>query len=56
MSAMLLAWMYWGPDVRSAVGVFLPVVLGGLTYLLALRVTDPPILMEARRMLFARSS
>ena len=56
MSAMLLAWMYWGPDVRSAVGVFLPVILGGLTYLAALRVTDPPMLMEARRMFFARSS
>jgi hypothetical protein len=38
----------------SVIGVLVPVALGGLTYLVMLRITDPPILLEARRM-FARA-
>lgn len=56
MSAVLLAWMRWGPELLSVIGVILPVALGGLTYLVMLRITDPPILTEARRMLFNRRS
>ena len=54
MSAMLLAWLRWGPELTSAIGVLVPVALGGIVYLLALRMVDPPMLTEARRMLFAR--
>jgi O-antigen/teichoic acid export membrane protein len=55
MSAMLVAWLQWGPDLTPIAGVAVAVLLGAITYLLLLRVTDPRILREARSMFFARS-
>ncbi|HVS33093.1 MAG TPA: lipopolysaccharide biosynthesis protein [Thermoanaerobaculia bacterium] len=57
MSVALLAWMRWGPVLTpAAVGVIVPVVLGAVTYLLILHMTDRKILMEARWLLSARPS
>lgn len=56
LTAMLFAWLRWGPELTSAVGVLVPVALGGIVYLTALRIADPPILTEARQMLFARKA
>lgn len=56
MSGALLAWIRWAPALSPVVGVVVPVMLGGLTYLLMLHLADRNILKEARWMLFARSS
>lgn len=57
MSAVLLAWLRWAPELTpAAFNALVPVALGAIAYLAILRVTDPHILAEALRLLFRRSS
>jgi hypothetical protein len=56
MSAVLAVWMRWGPEMPLIPGVVVAVTLGAVTYLAALRVSDPGILNEALRMFFARKA
>lgn len=51
MALALLAWQRFGPELSPAVHLGLAVPLGGLVYLGAIRLADPPMLGEVRRML-----
>ncbi len=54
MAAVLLAWRHYGPELSPAADLVLAVMLGGFVYVGAVRLTDPPMLGEVRRMFFAR--
>ena len=57
MSVALLAWMRWMPVLTPAVvGVAVPVLVGAVSYLAVLRMTDPLIFQEARSLLRARKA
>lgn len=56
MSAALVAWLRWGPELSPLVAAALvPVALGGVVYLAILRLTDPTIMAEARVKFLSRS-
>jgi PST family polysaccharide transporter len=54
MAAVLLALQRFGPHVSAPLQLLIAVPLGGLTYLAALRLTDPKLFTEARRLLPSR--
>ena len=59
MAVVLLGWQRFGPELFEPelsvpVSLAIAVLLGGITYLAMVRVTDPPMLVTARQMLFAR--
>ena len=55
MTAALLAWLRWGPDLALLVEVMAAVALGGVVYLTVLSVTDRRILGEVRQIFAKRS-
>lgn len=55
MSLALAGWMWFGPELPVFANVAAAVTLGALTYLAVLRIADPTILAEARRLVFPRS-
>jgi PST family polysaccharide transporter len=57
MSVVLAAWLRWAPDLGSSVvEAFVPTLIGGLTYVVVLYMTDPSILREVRWIFVSRSS
>ena len=54
MAAVLLAWQRLGPDVSPMLDLMVAVPLGALVYIGTVWVVDAPMLVTARRMLFAR--
>ena len=54
MGAAVVGWRLWGPTITLSADVAIAIALGAVTYLLALRVTDPAIFTETRSMLFSR--